>query len=607
MFVLLRVVTSRVRRRASLGSIAVALLIACSISPVARSQIIWESGTIDGQVDNGTGIAAGTFTFDAGDRDCDGVDYSAVASPGSPGTWSVTFALPGPENSWSGAFQASSGGGSLAFGSTTGTYLRGFPSLFLEGPITFSTTGSVPPLPAALTAPAMQGVAAVLNDTGATYDFSGLFQLTADGVAAPNAQATAEGNEGNYYPLGILVGSIRYQQVYAASEFGCPGGPRDITAISFRPDEFAVPISYTLPFAEIRLSTTSGAPDALIPVFADNVGIDDELVYSGSLTVSTAATGGPPGDFDVVIPLDAPFQYDPTQGNLLLDVTIPTAGPVSTLYFDAENSAADPVSRVWAANSEATVGSTDTRGLVTKFSFHFPSPLILDYGEVDGTRLPSGDVLIEGVGVSATASRPIFDITPYNTNWRSLRLTGTLGTGSLGPLTISSPLTKNILPLPGHLRLCLFLPVGCEQPDGAIGLPFTENGVKGVGIGGTLGLHRLNENRRWPIRISLEAAPWTSWTATVPGIETAAGGTVASTYPRFRHGPASFETTASEPSGVIQFVTPGRIIGQDLGGLKPIPVFNVVRVRFVPEPGSLVLICAGALGIFVMGRRRTRG
>jgi hypothetical protein len=87
----------------------------------------------------------------------------------------------------------------------------------------------------------------------------------------------------------------------------------------------------------------------LSATFANNVGADDTVVFSGPLSLSSAFTGpsAGPKDFDIVITLQTPFLYDPSAGNLLLDVRNFSGG--TTIQFDAEASDSDPVSRTFTA------------------------------------------------------------------------------------------------------------------------------------------------------------------------------------------------------------------------------------------------------------------
>ncbi len=188
-------------------------------------------------------------------------------------------------------------------------------------------------------------------------------------VVVPNSARTTEGNSNNGYPFDLGqtgLTSQRYQQVYAASQFG---GGGLITQIIFRPDAFAgQAFTSTLPDIQIDLSTTSAADDGLSSTYADNVGADDTVVFvRGALTLSSAFTGPPDGpkDFDIIITLTTPFLYNPALGNLLLDVR--NYGGGTTTFFDAVFTTGDGVSRVYNQDVNSGTGSTDTEGLVTGF------------------------------------------------------------------------------------------------------------------------------------------------------------------------------------------------------------------------------------------------
>jgi hypothetical protein len=188
-------------------------------------------------------------------------------------------------------------------------------------------------------------------------------------VVVPNSAAMTEGDTNNSYPFNITpfgVPSQRYQQVYAASQFG---GGGLITQIIFRPDAtFGNAFTSTLPDIQIDLSTTSAPDDGLSTTFANNVGSNDTVVFArGPLTLSSAFTGPPngPKDFDIIITLTTPFFYNPAMGNLLLDVR--NFGGGSTTVFDAVSPLGDGVSRVFSQNVNDMTGTTDSLGLVTGF------------------------------------------------------------------------------------------------------------------------------------------------------------------------------------------------------------------------------------------------
>lgn len=197
---------------------------------------------------------------------------------------------------------------------------------------------------------------------------------TATAVVAPNGDANSEGNTNNVAPFSAgWFGSnptARYQQVYGSNQFG--GSSIDIGAIAFRFDSIVAPGTETdvFPDVQIDLSTSSSAPDQLSTTFANNVGANNSVVYSGSLTLTGSALGQSPNPFDLIINLQTPFLYNPSQGNLLLDISIDGAGsfPISTL--DADNTSGDGTSRVWTPSSGSAndpTGNADTFGLVTEF------------------------------------------------------------------------------------------------------------------------------------------------------------------------------------------------------------------------------------------------
>jgi PEP-CTERM motif len=201
----------------------------------------------------------------------------------------------------------------------------------------------------------------------------------ADLVVVPNAYTNVEGNSNNGFPYNIQpfgLTSQRYQQVYSSTQFG--SGAMMISQILFRPDaQSGSSFSSTLPNVQIDLSTTSASASALSFNFASNVGADDTVVHSGALSLSSSFTGpsGGPKDFDIVINLSTPFLYDPSKGNLLMDVRNFSGG--STTQFDATT---DPsIGRNFTlgsgVNSPTADGVGPGYGLVTEFNFGPVNPI----------------------------------------------------------------------------------------------------------------------------------------------------------------------------------------------------------------------------------------
>jgi hypothetical protein len=559
-------------------------------SQAAVAGVVWESGTVSGHVDGVTHTSTGTFVFDAGDADCAGVDYSAATS--TPGTYSVAFSS-GTTGTWTGTFTA--GGGSLVFGATNGTFHRATSRLDLEGPITFNATPAL-----SLTGLRFFARTTTSNPTGASYDFSGPFELTAAGgsVVIPNTNTTVEGDTANAFPFHIgyyALPSMRYQQVYAASEFTCPGVERIITKVAFRPDAIVgYPFSTTLANVGIAMSTTVLPPDALHISFSANEGDDATQVHSGSLPLSSAFTGGPSRDFDIEIPLQNSFVYDPTRGNLLLDVANFADGV--SAFFDAVSGSADPVSRVYASDVNAATGSTDTVGLVTKLEFRFHDAFVLDFGVVQGVAPVGGVLSVLGGGASAGFTLDLFD--PVVTSILSARATATIGTATFSPLP-GGPLVQDTLPVGGFLKYCALFP-DCSV---YLPLPFTQGGTAGVGLGGTVTANTFSVGPG--LRVTLQGAPWTLGVASVSGVATPSGGTTTSKFKGFAHGPVSLTASALSASGLLQFVTPARL-DANYSSIDDVPLFGVVRVHVVPEPEMALLLGTGIAALVLLGRKRMR-
>jgi len=211
------------------------------------------------------------------------------------------------------------------------------------------------------------------------------------------------------------------------------------------------------------------------------------------------------------------------------------------------------------------------------------------------------------------------------------------GTGTLAPVSgaagSQSNLTQNVMPIGGVAKICLlstvcndFLPLLLTQPttNGAryqvntattnqltpnqlqgkkLGIPGT--GIKGLGVGGLITVGGFSA-----IRISVEAAPWTVKTATAidqTNDNTGSAAFHAVTRMGFAHGPASGTTSTAQPSGVLQIVTPSQIrTNLSLGSSKKLGSITTLIVHFVPEPGMLLLLGSGVVGLALLGRNRMR-
>jgi hypothetical protein len=193
-------------------------------------------------------------------------------------------------------------------------------------------------------------------------------------VVVPNNLESSEGNTIASFPFDCFNGSMRYQQVYAASHFSAISNAGGfINSISYRLDSPCLTgDGQVIPSLQIDLSTTSKAPDSLSPVFAENVGVNDTIVRGpGSLTMSSSCSPGTkPQSFQLLIQFDRPFFYDPSAGNLLLDVRN-YSGPQpdnSCIYIDGENAIGDSISSILSFDVNASAASDiSSLGFVNRF------------------------------------------------------------------------------------------------------------------------------------------------------------------------------------------------------------------------------------------------
>ncbi len=218
--------------------------------------------------------------------------------------------------------------------------------------------------------------------------------------------------------------------------------------------------------------------------------------------------------------------------------------------------------------------------------------------EGPGVAIPSasppalGALHVTG-GPSGASTFLVTDPDTIGNSIAAVRFEAGVGFGTLSPFPphpFGPRLDARTLPVSGSLRVCL-LSSSCIFPVQLFDLG------QGLGLGGT-----LTGATPSGLRISIQAAPWTLGTATLP-LETSAGATATAFAFGYVHGPASLTGTTGANAGEIQLVTP--MVARSEAA-APFAGFARLGVRFVPEPGSGALLLAALGGLLVLARQRHR-
>jgi hypothetical protein len=181
--------------------------------------------------------------------------------------------------------------------------------------------------------------------------------------------------------------------------------------------------------------------------------------------------------------------------------------------------------------------------------------------------------------------------------------TGTFAPISGALMNTALALTSNVLGVSGTVRLCLFT-TDCADP-----LPIilqTVNGNVGIGIGGLITVDSGG------IKLSIQGAPWTIKTITVTDHITTTDTELNRIFTLvnltgFAHGPLSSTSTTGTINGVVQLVTPSQVTTNlPLGSNKLVASGQTLFIRFIPEPGLLLLLGSGVAGLALLGRSRLR-
>jgi hypothetical protein len=140
--------------------------------------------------------------------------------------------------------------------------------------------------------------------------------------------------------------AFRFQELLGAGQFASVGSSLLIDQLSFRAAPGTGPVDFTVTSLSLLLSTSPKFPNTSGPLmtstFADNVGPDNTLVFSGPVSVASLGCAGPSVcSFDIHINFTTAFLYNPAQGRLLLDFKFtgfsPVDGKLDSVSFSPPN------------------------------------------------------------------------------------------------------------------------------------------------------------------------------------------------------------------------------------------------------------------------------
>ena len=189
-------------------------------------------------------------------------------------------------------------------------------------------------------------------------------------MVSPAAQETIEGNTSR---TPRLV-SHRLQWLFPAADFAdLPETHRLITAFNLRADRTQTQPG-ALNFGDERIWMSTTSRNSLTTVFDNNSGHDKTLVHDGPISFPLLPSGpGPtPANFADGVPLQTPFYYDPSRGNLLIERVVFANSPSGSVAAVDLHSTPE-VRNVVVDNPNGTSGGPTNAVPVVQFQF-VPEP-----------------------------------------------------------------------------------------------------------------------------------------------------------------------------------------------------------------------------------------